>query len=190
MAQLNDEYMMGLALAEAKVALDAGVFPVGAVLATGNHVLGRSHKTTVSNHLNHAEMNLFHQVFRGNYTFSRNDGLTLYTTLDPCIMCFGTMLHLPITRLVFAMEDAYGGCGHTRLENPPPRHLSRAVEVIGGVRRSDACKLFADFLDTTTEEFWLTGGASHFQAAVKAEIETNIRRTDGGLAVGVSSRPA
>ncbi|TIX88855.1 nucleoside deaminase [Rhizobium sp. P44RR-XXIV] len=173
MAQSNDEYMMGVALAEARLALDAGIFPVGAVLVAGGEILGRAHKTMVSNHLNHAEMNLFHQVFKGNYAFSRNDGLTLYTTLDPCIMCFGTMLHFPITRLVFAMEDAYGGCAHMRLENAPPRHHSRAVEVIGGVRRLDACKLFADFLNTTTEEFWQTGGASHFQAAVRAEIKAN-----------------
>lgn len=176
MVQLNDEYMMGFALAEAKIALDAGVFPVGAVLAAGNRVLGCAHKTMASSHLNHAEMNLFHEVFKGNYAFSRNDELTLYTTLDPCIMCFGTMLHLPITRLVFAMEDAYGGCAHMRLENPPPRHVSRAVEIIGGIRRLDACKLFADFLDRTTEKFWLTGGASHFQAAVKAEIEAGMLR--------------
>lgn len=87
--QPDDDHMMGLALAEAKVALGQGIFPVGAVLASGTQILGRSHKTMVSNHLNHAEMNLFHQVFTGDYTFSRNDGLTLYTTLEPCIMCFG-----------------------------------------------------------------------------------------------------
>lgn len=172
--QPNDDHMMGLALAEAKVALGQGIFPVGAVLASGTQILGRSHKTMVSNHLNHAEMNLFHQVFTGDYTFSRNDGLTLYTTLEPCIMCFGTMLHLPITRLVFAMPDAYGGCGQVRLENSPPRHVARAMEVIGGVRRADACKLFAEFLATTTEAFWLTGGASHFQAAVKAGLQSDI----------------
>ncbi|MBN8951512.1 MULTISPECIES: deaminase [unclassified Rhizobium] len=173
MVQENDDQMMGLALAEAKAALDRGIFPVGAVLAAGGRILGRSHKTMASNHLNHAEMNLFHQVFMGDYRFSRDDDLTLYTTLEPCIMCFGTMLHLPITRLVFAMPDAYGGCGHVRLENSPPRHAARAVEVVGGVRRADACKLFAKFLATTTEAFWLTGGASHFQAAVKAGLEPN-----------------
>ncbi|AYG66526.1 MULTISPECIES: nucleoside deaminase [unclassified Rhizobium] len=174
MVQLSDEYMMGLALDEARIALSEGVFPVGAVLCMGNQVLGRSHKTMVSNHLNHAEMNLFHKVFKGDYTFSRNDDLTLYTTLEPCIMCFGTMMHLPITRLVFAMTDAYGGCAHVRLENSPPRHLSRAVEIVGGVRRQEASKLFAEFLDTTTEEFWLTGGASHFQAAVRAELDEDV----------------
>ncbi|SCB07696.1 nucleoside deaminase [Rhizobium hainanense] len=174
MAQSNDDYMMGLALAEAAAALKQGIFPVGAILSAGDRILGRSHKTMVSNHLNHAEINLFHQVFKGNYTFSRDDGITLYTTLEPCIMCFGTMLHLPIMRLVFAMPDAYGGCAHVRLENSPPRHLSRPVEIVGGVRRQEACELFAAFLDTTTEEFWLTGGASHFQAAVRANLHLNM----------------
>ena len=174
MAQSSDEYMMGLALDEARIALNEGVFPVGAVLCMENKVLGRSHKTMVSNHLNHAEMNLFHQVFKGNYSFSRNDGLTLYTTLESCIMCFGTMMHLPITRLVFAMPDAYGGCAHVRLVNSPPRHLSRTVEIVGGVRRQEASKLFAEFLATTTENFWITGGASHFQAAVRAELDDDV----------------
>lgn len=173
MVELADEYMMGLALGEARIALDKGIFPVGAVLSAGNEILGRSHKTMLSNHLSHAEMNLFHQVFKGDYTFSRADDLTLYTTLEPCLMCFGTMLHLPITRLVFAMDDTYGGCAHTRLENAPPRHLSRSIEIVGGVRRLEACKLFADFLATTREEFWLTGGASHFRATVEAEITTH-----------------
>ncbi|GAC1040869.1 nucleoside deaminase [Rhizobium sp. No.120] len=170
MAELSDVDVMGLALEEAEAALEKGVFPVGAVLVAGSRILGRAHKTMISNHLNHAEMNLFHQVFTGDYTLSRSDKLTLYTTLEPCIMCFGTMLHLPISRLVFAMSDAYGGCAHTKLENSPPRHISRAVEVVGGVRRQEACELFAKFLETTTEEFWLTGGASHFQAAVRADL--------------------
>ncbi|MGY5776656.1 nucleoside deaminase [Rhizobium sp. LEGMi135b] len=177
MVGLSDEDMMDFALAEARTALERGVFPVGAVLTAGGRILGRSHKTMVSNHLNHAEMNLFHRVFTGDYTFSRNDNLTLYTTLEPCIMCFGTMLHLPIGRLVFAMADAYGGCAHMRLENSPPRHVSRAVEIVGGVRRKEACKLFAEFLETTSEEFWLTGGAPHFQAAVKAGLDANVARS-------------
>ena len=36
MAQSSDEYMMGFALDEARIALNEGVFPVGAVLCMGN----------------------------------------------------------------------------------------------------------------------------------------------------------
>lgn len=164
----DDEAMMGLALAEARAALDKGVFPVGAVVATGDRVLGRAAKTMASSHLSHAEMNVFHDVFTGAYNFSRADAITLYTTLEPCVMCFGTLLHLPITRLVFAMEDAYGGCAAVKLKQVPPRHLSRPVEIIGGVGRETARRLFVNFLDTTTESFWRKGGAPQFQAAVRA----------------------
>jgi len=169
MDRASDEDMMGEALSEAASALEAGVFPVGAVLARGGRILGRARKTMASNHLSHAEMNLFHRVFMGDYRFARADGLTLYTTLEPCVMCFGTLLHLPITRLVFAMEDAYGGCASVTLNGAPPRHQHRRVEIAGGVRRSEARALFATFLDTTSEPFWREGGAPPFQTAVRGE---------------------
>ncbi|GLK73013.1 nucleoside deaminase [Ancylobacter dichloromethanicus] len=165
----SDDRMMGEALAEAAAALQEGVFPVGAVLAKGTDILGRARKTMASNHLSHAEMNLFHKVFMGDYRFSRADGLTLYTTLEPCVMCFGTLLHLPIVRLVFAMEDAYGGCASVTLNGAPPRHAARPVAIAGGVRRDEARALFASFLDTTAEPFWREGGAPHFQTAVRGE---------------------
>ncbi|MCF3641840.1 nucleoside deaminase [Rhizobium sp. TRM95111] len=164
----GDEEMMGHALGEARAALAEGVFPVGAVLAAGSRVLGRARKTMASNHLGHAEMNLFQAVFAGRYSFGHADGLTLYTTLEPCIMCFGTLLHLPIARLVYAMEDGYGGCAAVALANPPPRHAARVLDVSGGVCREEARALFAAFLLTTGESFWRKGGAPELQAAVLA----------------------
>jgi len=168
----TDEHMMDHALAEARLALDMGVFPVGAVLASGSRLVGRAHKTMASNHLSHAEMILYHKVFVGEYAYTRDENLTLYTTLEPCIMCLGTTLHLPVTRVVYAMSDDYGGCGATKLEPAPPRHLSRQLLIQGGLRRREACKLFGEFLDNTTEPFWQQGGANHFQAAVRAELNT------------------
>lgn len=166
----HDEEMMGLALAEASAALQAGVFPVGAVLATPDRVLGRSHKHMGSNHLAHAEMNLFHSVFNGDYPFQRGDGITLYTTLEPCVMCFGTFLHLPLQRLVFAMEDAYGGCAGTRMHPAPPRHQHSAPQIVGGLHRNESRALFARFLQATDEPFWVNGGAPEFQAAVRGPV--------------------
>ncbi|OLP58045.1 CMP deaminase [Xaviernesmea oryzae] len=164
----DDAALMGEALAQASLALEAGIFPVGAVLATGEgQVIGRAHKTMASNHLDHAEMNLFRSVFVSPYSHQRGDGLTLYTTLEPCIMCFGTLLHLPISRLVYAMPDAYGGCAAVRLAPSPPRHAEREVDITGGVRLEEARTLFRQFLDTTEEGFWRKGGAPHFQAAVR-----------------------
>ena len=163
----HDEILMRAALSEAAAALELGVFPVGAVLAQGPRIIGRARKTADSDHLGHAEVNLFRQVFGGALPFSRQDGLCLYTTLEPCIMCWGAARHLPISRLVYAMEDPYGGCAHLQIGNLPPRHRERPLEVRGGVLREDARRLFATFLARTEEPFWTRGGAGLFQAAVR-----------------------
>lgn len=165
----RDETMMGFALDEARRALDAGHLPVGAVLASGERLLGRGRKAMGSNHLDHAEMRVFREVFTGSYSYARSEAITLYTTLEPCIMCWGTLLHLPVQRLVYAMPDAYGGCASITLVGEPPRHAGRQREVRGNVRRDEARGLFRQFLDTTTEPFWVDGGAREFVDQVRAQ---------------------
>ncbi|MDQ1159010.1 tRNA(adenine34) deaminase [Sphingomonas sp. SORGH_AS 950] len=165
----QDETMMGMALDEARSALAEGYLPVGAVLASDGTLLGRGRKGMESNHLDHAEMVVFRQVFSGDYRYTRADPISLYTTLEPCIMCWGTLRHLPIRRLVYAMSDPYGGCAAAEVTPTPPRHLSRPLEVIAGVRQREARELFRRFLDTTTESFWINGGASEFVAQVRCD---------------------
>ncbi|GLK55619.1 tRNA(adenine34) deaminase [Methylopila capsulata] len=163
-----DHEMMGYALEEARQALAKAHFPVGAVLTIGERVVATGHKAMGSNHLDHAEMVVFRAVFQGDYDYSRQDSLGLYTTLEPCIMCWGALRHLPITRLVYAMEDAYGGCAEVPDDVLPPRHRGRPVAIRRGVRRGEARALFSQFLDSTQEPFWLTGGAPEFAAAVRS----------------------
>ena len=163
-----DRMMMGHALEEARQALIKSHFPVGAVLTAGERVVGTAHKTMGSSHLDHAEMIVFRAVFQGEYDFSRQDGLCLYTTLEPCIMCWGTLRHLPITRLVYAMEDAYGGCANVSDAALPPRHQGRSLSICRGVRREEARVLFRRFLDVTHEPFWALGGAPEFTQAVRS----------------------
>lgn len=165
----HDHAMMGEALAEARLALDEGILPVGAVLTLGAAIIGRGRKFMDFNHLDHAEMIAFRRAFTGNYPFRRGDPITLYTTLEPCVMCWGTLRHLPVRPLVYAMPDAYGGCAAADLVPSPPRHRSRPVDVIARVRQPEARALFRQFLETTTEPFWVSGGAPEFAAAVRAE---------------------
>lgn len=131
-----DDMLMGHALDEARQALAKSHFPVGALLAAGERIVTTGQKAMGSNHLDHAEMIVFRKVFRGDYSFSRSDNLCLYTTLEPCIMCWGAVRHLPITRLVYAMDNPYGGvrarlgrCSSPAASRPPvvgpPRSSSR-----------------------------------------------------------------
>jgi len=45
--------------------------------------------------------------------------MTLYTTLEPCLMCFGAILLHGIGRVVFGSVDSYGGSGSILVCLPP-----------------------------------------------------------------------
>ena len=55
---LNDDYYMGLALAEARAAFAEGEIPIGAVVVAGGRVIGRGHNQTerLTDVTAHAEM--------------------------------------------------------------------------------------------------------------------------------------
>ncbi|BBN94141.1 hypothetical protein DEGR_08740 [Deinococcus grandis] len=55
----------------------------------------------------HAEMDLYFQVGK----LEDPHTLTLYTSLEPCLMCGGASALLGIGRVVWATDDAWGGSG-------------------------------------------------------------------------------
>ncbi len=106
----QDEYFLNLAVAEARQAWAAGNAPIGAVL-TGpdGQVLARNHNQTVTNGglLYHAEMMLFLQ----NQALFLNQRwtTTLYTTLEPCLMCMSTAIVHHVRRVVWLVNDYWSG---------------------------------------------------------------------------------
>ena len=45
--------------------------------------------------------------------------MTLYTTLEPCLMCIGAILLYGVGRIVFGSSDPYGGAGTVIRQLPP-----------------------------------------------------------------------
>lgn len=166
MVDADDEALMGSALQQAQIALAEGVLPVGAVLARGGTIIGAARKDATSRAFAHAEMNLFRSVFTNGHSWQWEDGLALFTTLEPCVMCFGATLHLPVTRVVYAMPDPWGGCMHLHDADLPVRHLGRRPTVKGGVRASESAKLFADYLAHTDDPRWTRAPERKFVDAV------------------------
>ena len=118
----TDHARMVLALDQARAAELAGEVPVGAVIiapdgeiiAQANNQVLRTNDPTA-----HAEIVALRQaaLTLGNY---RLTGCTLYSTLEPCAMCAGAILHARIARLVFATRDP----------KPVPAALSSASSTI------------------------------------------------------------
>lgn len=108
---MNDEELMRLALAEARLAAQAGEVPVGAVVAKNGVpvAFGRNRREKDKNALSHAEILAIDAACRalGGWRLWECD---LYVTLEPCPMCAGAIINSRIRRVVYGARDAKAGC--------------------------------------------------------------------------------
>jgi cytosine deaminase len=111
-ADQTDREMMALALQQARISLDGGGVPVGAVLAAGSASQGR--QLIAAGHNERVQRG--DPVAHGEIACLRNAGrrpsyldTTLYTTLSPCQMCTGAILLFQIPRVVVGEAQTYPG---------------------------------------------------------------------------------
>jgi tRNA(adenine34) deaminase len=135
----SDEKWMRLALEEAALAGAAGEVPVGAVIVRGEKLLAKGHNSPIvlSDPSAHAELIAIRRAAAeiGNYRLA---GTTLFTTLEPCLMCAGAILQSRIERLVFGAADPKSGAAVSLYRIFDDRRLNHAVAVTEGILR-DAC---------------------------------------------------
>src|SRR6478609_9369435 len=106
-ADHGDREMMTLALQQARIGLDGGGVPVGAVLAAGGQVVAAGHNERVQrgDPVAHGEIACLRNAGRRpSYA-----GTTLYTTLSPCQMCTGATLLFQIPRVVVGEAQTFAG---------------------------------------------------------------------------------
>ena len=106
-ANQTDREMMTLALAQARVSLESGGVPVGAVLAAGGQVVAAGHNERVQrgDPVAHGEIACLRNAGRqASYA-----GTTLYTTLSPCQMCSGAVLLFQIPRVIVGEAETFEG---------------------------------------------------------------------------------
>ena len=137
---------MRLALNEAHHALDACEVPIGAVVVSGETVVGRGHNLveTLRDPTAHAEMQALTaaaSTLGGKYL----QGCTLYVTVEPCIMCAGLMHQARIARCVYGAPDQKAGAVGTLYDIHADGRLNHQFEVTGGVREEECVALLRDF---------------------------------------------
>ncbi len=107
-----DITLMDEALEEARAALAEGGAGVAALLAAADEIIARGRNTSneTGDLTDHAEMVLLHKVGRKLQEMNEQDrrALTLYVTLEPCLMCSSALSFVGIKRIVYAAlaEDA------------------------------------------------------------------------------------
>ena len=107
-----DTVFMSAALGLAQTALADGEFPVGCVIADDEIEVARGHRTGTAagsvNEIDHAEINALRRLSDDMPDIDRSR-LTIYCTMEPCLMCFSAILLSGIGRIVYAYEDVMGG---------------------------------------------------------------------------------
>lgn len=142
----EDECMMREALAEAAIAQREHEVPVGAVVALDGKVIGRGRNSVISakDPTAHAEIVALRVAARtiGNY---RLTGATLYSTIEPCAMCAGAIVHARIARLVFGARDPRAGAVETHFGICESEFLNHRVSVEGGFLEADCRTMIQSF---------------------------------------------
>lgn len=142
----DDERWMQRALELARWAEAEGEVPVGAVLVQGNEVIGegRNRPIAARDPTAHAEILALRAAAArlGNY---RLPGTTLYTTLEPCVMCAGAVIQARVRRVVFGTPDPRGGAAGSVFDVLGSDRLNHRVAAEGGLLARDCAILLESF---------------------------------------------
>ena len=138
-----DERYMRAALAEAELALEAGEVPVGAVLVHGERVVARAHNLTRGNPLGHAEKRVIEEVLATGEKFLYE--YSLFVTLEPCLMCAGSIILSRVGRVVYGAQDPKAGAAGSLYHVLADRRLNHRPEVRWGVLARESAALLKKF---------------------------------------------
>jgi creatinine deaminase len=103
----KDRNFMRAAYEQALHSYNEGGLPIGAVMVENGAIISEGHNRRVQDGdpTAHGEMDCLRKAGRR----ARYDGVTLYTTLSPCMMCSGTVLQFGIGRVVIGEDRNFPG---------------------------------------------------------------------------------
>ncbi len=148
---------MRMALAEAEKALAANEFPVGCVIVADNEAVARGRRansrSATANELDHAEIVALRQLLAARPDIDRA-GLTVYSTMEPCLMCYATLLLNGVRTIAYGYEDAMGGGTGLDLAALTPLYREMRVELLPGLLRAESLALFKRFFTDPANDYW------------------------------------
>ena len=152
-----DKKIMALALNEAKEAGKQGNFPIGCALTINENLvdIGGNKLHTNKDWYSHAENKLIEKHSTLILKEKKKGSLIeLYSTLEPCFMCFGTSLLHRIPRITFGCPDPYGGVASLDKENFPIFYQNRWPYIRKGLFAKESYELLISFFASkNTKEF-------------------------------------
>jgi len=143
---MKKEFLMREALVQAKKALKKGEVPIGAVVVLGDKIIGRGYNQpiTTKDPTAHAEIIALKEASNRLDNYRLNEAI-IYTTLEPCLMCSGALVHARIKKVIFAAQDTKSGVVVNNGGLIQSEFLNHKVSFEGGILEKQASKLLKDF---------------------------------------------
>ncbi|MCB1106501.1 MAG: tRNA adenosine(34) deaminase TadA [Chlamydiia bacterium] len=134
------------ALLEAQKAFDEGEVPVGAVLTYEGHIIarGRNQMERLKDPSAHAELLCIRsgaQVI-GDWRLLKT---TLYTTLEPCLMCAGALLLARVSHVLYGAPDLRHGAHGSFINAFEKKHPTHSLRIEGGLLEGESADLMRKF---------------------------------------------
>ena len=143
---MNDQDWIAYSLKLAQCAAAQDEVPVGAVLVYKDEMVGEGWNRPIAmqDPTAHAEVQAIRQAADkiGNY---RLLDTTLYVTLEPCMMCVGTMIQARIGRLVYGADDPKAGAVKSVVSLLDSVQLNHRIQWKGGILAKECGQMLSHF---------------------------------------------
>jgi tRNA(adenine34) deaminase len=147
----RDIHWMRKALEEAKLAMKEGELPIAAILVSDDVELARAQTQTGRRKSMAAHGELFALLDAGAKVFTAKHPLTIYTTLEPCLMCIGAAMQCQVDRIVYAMPA--GPDGGSRFASSITAAGQKPPKIQGGILIKEAVLLMKKFVKENPNHF-------------------------------------
>lgn len=140
----KDIYYMQIALAEAQKAWIYNEVPIGCVIVKDSKIISRAYnrKTLDNVATYHAEILAIEKACKKLKTWYL-DECTLYTTVEPCLMCTGAILQSRISRVVYGTKnETFGKLSKENLK----------IEIVSDILNKECSALLTNFFKEKREK--------------------------------------
>ena len=140
-----DQLFMREALSLAEKAKNEDEVPVGAIVVHRGEIIARAYNRREGDRCatHHAEVLAIEEACRvmGGW---RLPGVTLYVTMEPCVMCAGAIVNARVERVVYGTRDLrFGAYGSLLDLTSVP--LNHTPTVVGGVLEDECRELLTAY---------------------------------------------
>lgn len=149
----KDEFYMGKALEQARIAAAVGEIPIGAVIIYEKKAIARAYnlRESLPCATAHAELLAIEKACRALQRW-RLSGCTLYVTVEPCPMCAGAIVNSRLDRVVYGCDDPKAGAVRSLFQIVDNPALNHRVEVTSGVRADECAAVMRDFFRSRRQQ--------------------------------------